>query len=55
MQGLPPENMEGSQPLPISSPEGSPQQSEVQYGTPPQVEITDSLEWFQITNSQEDF
>jgi hypothetical protein len=46
MQGLPPENLEGSQPLPTSSPEGSPQQSEVQDVTTPQVERTDSLEWF---------
>jgi hypothetical protein len=46
MQGLPPENLEGSQPLPTSSPEGSPQQSEVQDVTTPQVERTDSLERF---------
>jgi hypothetical protein len=55
MQGLPPENMEGSQPLPTSSVEGSPQQSEFQDVTTPQVEITNSLERFRITNSQEDF
>jgi hypothetical protein len=46
MQGLPTENMEGSQPLPTNSPEGSPQQSEVQDVTTPQMEINDSLEWF---------
>jgi hypothetical protein len=55
MQGLPPENLEGSQPLPTSSPEGSPQQSEVQDVTTPQVERTDSLERFRITNTREDF
>jgi hypothetical protein len=55
MQGLPPENLEGSQPLLTSSPEGSPQQSEVQDITTPQVEITDSLEQFRITNIREDF
>jgi hypothetical protein len=55
MQGLPPENMEGSQPMPTSSPEESPQQSEVEDVTTPQVERTDSLERFQITNSREEF
>jgi hypothetical protein len=46
MQGLPPENLEGSQPLPTNSLEGSPQQREVQDVTTPQVERTDSLERF---------
>jgi hypothetical protein len=46
MQGLPPENIEGSQSFPTNSPEGSPQQGEVQDITTTQVEITDSLEWF---------
>jgi hypothetical protein len=46
MQGLPLENMEGSQPFPINSPEGSPQQSEVQDVATPQVERTNSLEQF---------
>jgi hypothetical protein len=48
MQGLFPEHLEGSQPLPTSSPEGSPQQSEVQDVTTPQLEVerTDSLECF---------
>jgi len=55
MQGLPPKNLEGSQPLPTNSPEGSPQQSEVQDIATPQVERTNSLEWFRITNSREDF
>ena len=57
MQGLSPEHLEGSQPLPTSSPEGSPQQSEVQDVTTPQVEAerTDSLERFRITNTREDF
>jgi hypothetical protein len=55
MQGLSPEHLEGSQPLPTSSPEGSPQQSEVQDVSTPQVERTDSLEIFRITNTQEDF
>jgi hypothetical protein len=44
MQGLPPKNLKGSQPLPTNPPEGFPQQSEVQYITTPQLEITDSLE-----------
>jgi hypothetical protein len=55
MQGLPPENLEGSQPLPTNPPEGSPQQSEVQDVTTPQLERTNSLKRFQISNSQEDF
>jgi hypothetical protein len=55
MQGLPLEDMEGSQPLPTNSLEGSPQQSEVQDVATPQVEITNSLERFRITNSREDF
>jgi hypothetical protein len=55
MQGLSLEHLEGSQPLPTSSPEGSPQQSEVQDVTTPQVERTDSLEHFRITNTREDF
>jgi hypothetical protein len=46
MQGLSPEHLEGSQPLPTSSPKGSPQQSEVQDVTTPQVERIDSLEHF---------
>jgi hypothetical protein len=46
MQGLPSENMEGSQPFPTNSPEGSPQQSEVQDVATPQVERIDSLERF---------
>jgi hypothetical protein len=44
MQGLPPEDLEGSQPLPTNPPEGSPQQSEVQDVSTPQVERTNSLE-----------
>ena len=55
MQGLSPEHLEGSQPLPTSSPEGSPWQSEVPAVTTPQVEWTVSLEHFWITNTQEDF
>jgi hypothetical protein len=46
MQGLPLENLEGSQTLPTNSPEGSPQQSEVQDIATPQVERNDSLEQF---------
>jgi hypothetical protein len=38
MQGLSPEHLEGSQPLPTSTPEGSPRQSEVTVVTTPQVE-----------------
>ena len=46
MQGLSPKHMEGSQPLPTSTPEDSPQQSEVTVVTTPQVERTNSLEHF---------
>jgi hypothetical protein len=38
MQGLSPEHLEGSQPLPTSTPEGSPRQGEVTVVTTPQVE-----------------
>jgi hypothetical protein len=55
MQGLSPEHLEGSRPLPTSSPEGSPQQSEVQDVSTPQVECSNSLEHFRITNTREDF
>jgi hypothetical protein len=61
MQGLFPEHLDISQPLPTTTledtPEGSPQQTEVlDVSTPPpQVERTDSLEPFRITNTQEDF
>jgi hypothetical protein len=49
------EHLEGSQPLPTSTPGGSPRQSEVPIVTTPQVERTDSLEHFRITNTREDF
>jgi hypothetical protein len=55
MQGLSPEHLEGSQPLPTSTPEGSPRQSEVIGITMPQVERTNSLKHFRITNTREDF
>jgi hypothetical protein len=55
MQGLSLEHLEGSQPLPTSTPEGSPRQSEVTIVTTPQVEHTDSLEHFRITNTREEF
>ena len=70
MQGLSQEHLNGSQPLPTSTPEGSPHQSEVPVVTPPhvdtsevqdvstpppQVERTDSLEDFRITNTREDY
>jgi hypothetical protein len=38
MKGLSPEHLEGSQPLPTSTHEGSPQQREVKVVTMPQVE-----------------
>jgi hypothetical protein len=38
MQGLSLEHMDGSQPLPTSTPEGSPRQSEATVVTKPQVE-----------------
>ena len=46
MKGLHLEDLEGSQPLPTNSQEGSPQQSEVQDISTPQVERNNSLEWF---------
>jgi hypothetical protein len=46
MQGLYPEHLEGSQPFPSSTLEGSPRQSEVPVVTTLQVECTDSLEHF---------
>jgi hypothetical protein len=46
MQGLSLEHLKGSQPLPTSTPEGSPRQGEVTVVTTPQVEQTDSLEHF---------
>ena len=55
MQGLSPEHLDSSQPLLIGTPEGSPWQSEVTVVTTPQVEWTDSLEHFQITNTREEF
>jgi hypothetical protein len=55
MQGLSPEHLEGSQPFPTSTPEGSPRQSKSTVITTPQVEGTNSLERFRITNTREDF
>jgi hypothetical protein len=70
MQGLSPEHPEASQPLHTATPEGSPHQSEVPVVTPPhmdisavqdvstpppQVERTDSLGDFRITNTIEDY
>jgi hypothetical protein len=55
MQGLSPEHLDGSQPFPTGTPEGSPRQSEATIVTTPQVESTDSLEPFRITNTREDF
>jgi hypothetical protein len=61
MQGLSPEHLDGSQPLPTATPEGSPEESPQQSEVPnistppPQVERTDSLEPFRITNTREDF
>jgi hypothetical protein len=46
MQGLSPEHLDGSQPLPTGTPKGSPRQSEATVITTPQVERTDSLEPF---------
>jgi hypothetical protein len=55
MQGLSPQHLDGSQPLPTTTPEGSPRQGEATVVTTPQVESNDSLEPFQITNTREDF
>jgi hypothetical protein len=46
MYGLSLEHLDGSQPLPTRTPEGSPWQSEVTVVTTPQVERTGSLEHF---------
>jgi hypothetical protein len=70
MQGLSLEHQDDSQPLPTSTPEGSPRQSEVPVATPPpgetsdvpvvttpppQVDRTNSPEDFRITNTREDY
>jgi hypothetical protein len=56
VQGLPPENMEDSTPLPPHSMEGSPQQSEVHDIITSQEEVSTSLENFRIvTDSMEAF
>jgi hypothetical protein len=55
MQGLSPEHLDGSQPLPTATPEGSPRQGETTVVTTPQVESTESLEPFRVTNTREDF
>jgi hypothetical protein len=55
MQGLSPENLEGSQPLPTATLEGSPRHGETIVVTTPQVESTESLEPFRVTNTREDF
>jgi hypothetical protein len=41
MQGLSPEHLDDSQPLPTSTPEGSPYQSEVPVVTPPHMETSE--------------
>jgi hypothetical protein len=46
MQGLSLEHLDGSQPLPTATLEGSPRQGEAAVVTTPQVESTDSLEPF---------
>jgi hypothetical protein len=70
MQGLSPEHLDESQPSPTNTPEGSPHQTEVPVVTPPngetsdvlvfttpppQIERNDSLEYFRITNTREDY
>jgi hypothetical protein len=50
VQGLPPENMEDSTPLPPHSTEGSPQQSEVHDIITSQEEVSTSLENFRIVS-----
>jgi hypothetical protein len=55
MKGLSPEYLEGSQPLSTTTPGVSPTLSEATVVTTPQVERTDSLECFRITNTREDF
>jgi hypothetical protein len=54
MQGLPPEDLGGSQPLPTNPLEDSPQQSEVQDTATPRVEGSDSLETSRIPHSSRD-
>jgi hypothetical protein len=48
MRGLPPEDLEVSQPLPPNPPKDYPQQSEIQDHVHSQLERNDSLESFQI-------
>lgn len=55
MHGLSPKHLDGSQPLPTATLEGSPWQGEAAVVTTPQVESTESLEPFRITNTREDF
>jgi hypothetical protein len=70
MQGLSPKHLDDSQSSPTGTPEGSPHHTEVPVVTPPhretsdvpvvttpppQVERTDSLEDFRITNTREDY
>jgi hypothetical protein len=55
MQGLSPEHLDESQPLPTAAPEYSPQHGDTVVVTTPQVESTDSLEPFRITNTREDY
>jgi hypothetical protein len=55
MQGLSPEHLDESQPLPTTTPEDSPQHGDIAVVTTPQVESTDSLEPFRITNTREDY
>jgi hypothetical protein len=50
VQGLPPENMEDTTPLPPHSTEGSPQQSEVHNIITSQEEVPTSLEDFRIVS-----
>jgi hypothetical protein len=55
MQGLSPEHLDESQPLPTATPEDSPQHGDIAVVTTPQAESTDSLEPFRITNTREDY
>jgi hypothetical protein len=55
MQGSSPEHLDESQPLPTATPEDSPQHGEAAIVITPQVESTESLEPFRITNTREDY
>jgi hypothetical protein len=55
MQGLSPDHLDESQSFPTTPPEDSPQHGDTAVVTTPQLESTNSLEPFRITNTREDY